>query len=155
VEIRKIASGEGYYFASRGLVYVLDWRDTVTSEGLDASVRGKREALKESPAGVAVLNLMRPFGIPSPQIRDYAEKKQNEDIAGVLCHATVIDGGGFWASAMRSTLAGLYLVGKSPFPRRVFGSVGDSAAWVATIARRPALWAVELVSAIAVIRESR
>ena len=65
-EIRKIASGEGYYFASWGPVYVLDWRDTITFEALDASVRGKRDVLKENPSGVVVLNLMRPFEMPMP-----------------------------------------------------------------------------------------
>jgi hypothetical protein len=151
-EIREIASGDGYYFAAWRQAYVLDWRSTVTFESLDAAVRGKRAVLADHPDGVIVFNLLRPSELPSSKVRAYAEKKQSEDVAGVLSHVTVIDAEGFWASAMRSTLAGLYLVGKSPFPRKVFGSVDDGATWARSFTREPIAWTRELVAAIRAIR---
>ena len=153
-DIRFVAKGSGYYFASWRQVYVLDWRDGVTRESLDASVRGKAIVLRDYPKGVFVLNLMRTVAMPSAEIRAYAEKKQSEDVAGVLGHVTVIDAHGFMASAMRSTIAGLYLVARSPFPRKVYATPDEAVKWIASVASEPAAWSEQLAVAIREIRES-
>ncbi len=154
--IRLIAKGAGYYFASWRQAYVLDWRGVPSFESLDAAVAGKPKVLADHPTGVVVLNILRADSeLPSAATRKYAEKKQSEDLEGVLCHATVVDAEGFWAGGMRGILAGLYLVSRSPFPRKVFATVEEAAAWQATIARDYEGWARDLADAVARIRRAR
>lgn len=128
-----MAKGPGFCFAQWGQVYILDWRSTLTIPGLDASVTCKRIALQRFPQGLVLLNLVNAQApVPSQEMRRYAERKQNEDTKGVLCHATVMLGDGFRASAARSMLAGLYLVARSPFPRKAFSEVREAAVWLAS-----------------------
>lgn len=155
-EVRVIAKGRGYLFASWRQAYVLDWRDTTTKESLDAAVLGKRSVYADNPAGIVVFNLLASESpLPSSEIREYAERKQSEDTEGVLCHATVVDGRGFWASTMRSMLAGLYLVSRSPFPRKVFSNVDEAAAWQSIMAKAGRAWAQGLGDAVRAIRGMR
>ena len=153
---RLIAKGEGYYFASWHQAYVLDWRSVPTFESLDAAVSGKAAVLSNHPAGVLVFNILRADAqLPSTAVRKYAEKKQSEDVVGVLCHATVVDAQGFWAGGMRSMIAGLYLVSRSPFPRKVFATVDEAARWQAPFAQAPAGFDEGLAEAVRGIRSSR
>lgn len=154
-DLRFIAKGVGYYFASWRQAYVLDWRGVPSFESLDAAVSGKASVLRDHPKGVVVLNILRADSqLPSASVRKYAEKKQSEDLEGVLCHATVVDAEGFWAGAMRGMLAGLYLVGRSPFPRKVFADVAEAAYWQSTIANEYEGWARDFIGAVERIRAS-
>lgn len=148
-EVKVISRGKDYCFASWRQVYILEFRDTPSIEALDASVLGKREVYAANPSGIVVFNLLpgdRP--LPSAEVRDYAERKQGEDLTGVLAHATVVTGAGFRAGTFRSMLAGLYLVSRSPFPRKVFSSVDEAAAWEATILKTGRPWSTGLVEAV-------
>jgi hypothetical protein len=153
-EVKVIARGKGFCFAAWREAYILDWRDTPSIEGLDASVLGKREVYAKNPNGVVVLNLLAAeTALPSPEVRTYAERKQGEDTSGVLCHGTVLDGRGFWAGTMRSMMAGLYLVSRSPFPRKVFSSVAEAAAWQASVVKLGRDWADGLVEAVISVQQ--
>lgn len=155
-DVRILGRGSDHVVALWRQVYIVDFHDTPSKEALDAAVLGKGEAHAANPGGVVVLNLLpgdRP--LPSAEVRDYAERKQSEDLAGVLAHATVVTGEGFRAGALRSMLAGLYLVSRSPFPRKVFSDVGEAAAWQATIVSAGRDWAPGLVAAVAAVRAPR
>ncbi len=155
-EIRFIAKGAGYYFASWRQAYVLDWRAVPTLESLDAAVDGKAAVLANHPDGVVVFNILRADSeLPSSAVRKHAEKKQLQDVVGVLCHATVVDAEGFWAAGTRSMIAGLYLVSRSPFPRKVFATVDEAAKWQATFAPGTPGFADGLFEAVRLIRSSR
>lgn len=147
-ELRRIASGVGYYFTTWRNAYILDFHDTPTVEGLDASVASKRIALRRNPDGVMVINLVdgeKPP--PSGPIRRHAEAKSKEDPHGVLCHATIILGEGFKPATIRSMLAGMYLVTRAPYPRKVFAASAEAAAWAVQYAGAP-MPAAQLVDAI-------
>ena len=129
-ELRCLASGEGYHFTAWRNVFILDFYRTVTVEALDATTAAKRLALKANPEGLIVLNLVdgtQP--IPSGPIRAYAEERSKKELDGVLCHATIVFGDGFRVATMRSVLSGIIVVQHSPFPRRVFSTVGEAAVW--------------------------
>lgn len=152
-EVKVISRGKDYCFASWRQVYILEFRDTVSIEALDASVLGKREVYAANPSGIVVFNLLpgdRP--LPSSEVRDYAERKQGEDLAGVLAHATVVTGAGFRAGTVRSMLAGLFLVSRSPFPRKVFSNVEEAAAWEATVLKAGRTWSNGLVEAVTAVQ---
>ncbi len=148
-ELRCLASGEGYHFASWRNVFILDFYRTLTVEALDATTTAKRLALKANPDGLIVLNLVdgtQP--IPSGPIRAYAEERSKKDLGGVLCHATIVFGDGFRVATMRSVLSGIIVVQHSPFPRRVFSSVGEAAVWTSKFAGAAPGYVQGLVEAV-------
>jgi len=152
-EINVIARGETFCFASWRQAYILDFRDTPTIQSLDMSVLGKREVCAQNPGGIVVLNIVpgdRP--LPSAEVRDYAAQKQGEDLDGVLAHATVVTGAGFRPGTLRSMLAGLYLVSRSPFPRKVFSTVDEAVLWQATVTKSGRPWSVGLIDAVAEVQ---
>ncbi|MBL8741012.1 MAG: hypothetical protein JNK04_07965 [Myxococcales bacterium] len=126
-----MASGSGYCFAAWRGVYILDFRDTPTRESLDATIEGKRKIQSLFPSGLYVFNIIdgqKPA--PDGEVRNYAAKKQDEDHAGVLAHITVVRGDGFRPSTIRSLLTGLYLMSRTPFPRKVFAHLHDGTTWL-------------------------
>jgi hypothetical protein len=128
-ELTVLAQGADYLFVAWRDAYILDWRGTVSVESLDASVNGARTLLR-SYRRIATVNILHPpMQLPPPELRDYAKKKMMESPAGVACHATIIPEAGFWASAMRGALTGIYMLERTTFPRRVFGEVRDAAIW--------------------------
>jgi hypothetical protein len=128
-ELDIVAQGATYLFASWRDAYILDWRGTVCVESLDASVDGARTMLR-THSRIATVNIIHPpMQLPTADLRDYAKKKMMESPDGVACHATIIPEAGFWASAMRGVITGLYMLDRTPFPRRVFGEVREAAIW--------------------------
>jgi hypothetical protein len=153
--VRFIAKGKDFYFASWRQVYILDWRDAATREGLDASVLGKRTVLGDHPDGVYVYNILDGSkGLPDAEIRAYAERKQNEDPHGVLCHLTVVRGDGFRSSTLRSMLAGLYMVSRAKYPRKVMGTLEEGAGWMETLSKGGPPWTEQLVQALYHVRRA-
>lgn len=134
-ELRCIASGVGYYFTVWKNAYILDFSQTPTVESLDASIACKKVALRQNPAGVVVINLVDGENPPpSAAIRRYAQAKSEQDPEGVLCHATIIRGEGFKSATIRSMLAGIYLVTRAPYPRKVFATNEECATWAGPLA---------------------
>ena len=86
--------------------------------------------------------------IPSGPIRAYAEERSKKDLGGVLCHATIVFGDGFRVATMRSVLSGIIVVQHSPFPRRVFSSVGEAAVWTSKFAGAAPGYVQGLVEAV-------
>lgn len=153
--VRFIAKGKDFYFASWRQVYILDWRDAATREGLDASVLGKRTVLGDHPDGVYVYNILDGSkGLPDAEIRAYAERKQNADPHGVLCHLTVVRGDGFRSSTLRSMLAGLYMVSRAKYPRKVMGTLEEGAGWMETLSKGGPPWTEQLVQALYHVRRA-
>jgi hypothetical protein len=48
----------------------------------------------------------------------------------IACAAVLLDGSGFWASAMRNVVIGLRLLASTPFAYRVDTSLDDVLAWL-------------------------
>ncbi|MFO0694062.1 MAG: hypothetical protein U0230_10940 [Polyangiales bacterium] len=152
-DIRTVVRGDGYHYAAWQNAYVLTWTKPASKESLDAAVSGKRDVLARFPKGVAVINLVRPdVDVPSAEVREYAKAKQVEDSVGVLCHSTVIDGSGFWASGMRAILAGLYMVQREAFPRKVFSTSSEAIDWMAQTTRQDVEWVAGVSAAVEWLR---
>lgn len=49
----------------------------------------------------------------------------------LLCQATLVEGTGFQAAAVRAIISGLDAVSRSPNPKKVFSTVGPAVAWCA------------------------
>jgi hypothetical protein len=68
--------------------------------------------------------------IPKADVREASGRLMRELTPHLLAGATVIEGGGFWASAVRSFLTAVYFVARQPCPTKAFGRVEEAAAWL-------------------------
>ena len=147
--IRVLASGKGWLFAAYEDAYVLDWRTMVSVENLDASVEGARTLLVDFPDGIATINILHgAMKLPPPELRDYAQQKMLESPIGVRCHATALVERGFWASATRAAMTGLYMFQETPFPRRVFSEPREAITWSSSVLGHDAGWAGAVTRAV-------
>jgi hypothetical protein len=75
--------------------------------------------------------IVQGVGLPTPEAREGLRELAHRDGDHIACVGVVLRGDGFWASALRSALSGILLVGpKSPFPLRLYGSGEELASWL-------------------------
>ena len=130
-EIQVFSRGPGWLFVHWRQVYLLDWRCNLTRQNLDASLEGSRALARAYPEGFVTINILHPpLSMPPNELRSYAQKKMAESPTNLVAHATALTESGFWSSAFRAALAGMFLVEKTPFPRRVFGRIDEAVGWV-------------------------
>lgn len=151
--LTELARGDGYCVALWRNLYILDFPEVPTIEALDAAVAGRKVASRMVGRDLVVINVLSGGRLlPDAEVRDYAAKKQSEDVEGVIGHAVVVDGEGFWAGAIRGILAGLYLVSRSPFPRRVFSSNIEALEWHAELLKEDRAWVSGALAALSLVR---
>jgi len=103
---------------------------------LDAtSLRAAHEVhlalLKRYPQGTGVMAISEAnTAIPGSDVRDLSSRLMRELSPDLRACATVIPGGGFWASAVRSFLSAVYFVAKQPCPTRAVATVEEGALWL-------------------------
>lgn len=84
------------------------------------------------PRGISSVHwLAEGVGVPTPEARAGLRALATRDGDHIACVGTVLNGTGFWASALRSALSGILLVGpKAQFPTRLYGTAEELAAWL-------------------------
>jgi hypothetical protein len=155
-DIRVLARGDGWLFAVWDQAYILDWKTSISIENLDASVAGARTVLETVPQLATINIIHKRMPLPSTELREYAKKKMAESPRGVRCHATALTERGFWASAMRAAMTGLYMVERTDFPRKVFGELVEAVDWSGEVLGRDLAWCRKaLAAAQAVMAENQ
>lgn len=150
-----LTEGSGYCFALWRNLYLLDFCGTPTVEGIRATLSAKQAAVVKSPGGLAVLNFLAPGPLLTAEARQIASEVQSADVKDVLCHGTVVEATGFAGSAMRSVLTAMRAFDKSPFPRKVFGDVGEAIRWQADTTKASAEWTIGARIAVDEMRRRR
>src|SRR5262245_49370878 len=75
-------------------------------------------------------------GLPSADAREGFGQLMKDMADDIACLGVVIDGGGFWASAMRSAVIGIGFLAPKSLPFRAFGKIEDLVAWLPSEHRR-------------------
>lgn len=118
--------------ARMGPLHLAVYEATPTREdlvALDAAHARVREAFVDRSA---VFSYVRGgIGLPESDVREFVAELQREVGPHVRCSATVLGGGGFWASAAISLLNTWTLISRVPSPQRSFAEIEAGAAWVA------------------------
>ena len=124
------------------------------------TLRRMRTALtshfKRWPAGVGTISVMESTSYSGQVTHDEREEmaKMSRDYAARAV-ALVIEGTGFRPAAIRTMLAGLYLVSRPTYPRRIFDTVDHGIGWLVPSASAGIAGAVDdatLRAAIAALR---
>jgi hypothetical protein len=68
--------------------------------------------------------------LPDADARDVLAKIMRDSIKSVACATVIIDGGGFWASALRSFITGLRVLAPGSIDLHAHASIAEVLAWL-------------------------
>jgi hypothetical protein len=115
------------------------WRNTLitiwgTAGTLPLAVRlgeVSSSLAEEHPEGFSSLHfIVNGSGLPDAAAREELNKVATRFAEHVACLGTVIDGRGFWASAIRSFFTSLVLFSRLPYKAHYAASIPELAKWV-------------------------
>ncbi len=91
------------------------------------------------------------FHLPDAEARRVASQLIESRGTRLLVSAIVIEGGGMWATAARSAVTGMFLLGGGLKRNRSFSNIDEAANWSAPLVK-PALDAAALAKAVQTVR---
>lgn len=111
------------------IVTVWGTRSTVaTIEHLDSAAH---QLWARHPTGISSLHLiLHSEGMPDGAARAALNKLTDVHAPHLACVATLVQGSGFWASAMRGLLTSLHFLVRRPFKARICASLEEMASWL-------------------------
>lgn len=126
------ASPGAYAFYRFQNVAINVWTGQPTGEAVRCLAELTTLSRKTCPRGVSSIHwVVQGVGLPTPEAREGLRSLVLRDGDHIACVGVVLRGDGFWASALRSAVSGILLVGpRAPFPQRVYGSAEELAAWL-------------------------
>jgi hypothetical protein len=123
---------ESMRIASFGPVHVVCYFATPTVQGLRTSHACHRKLIAHEKVPTSVLSIVDgTFALPDSEVRELGSSLFKEVATSMRCSANVVLGSGFRVAALRSVLAGIYLVSRSPCPTKAFADIASAAHWVA------------------------
>jgi hypothetical protein len=123
---------EAMRIASFGRVHVVCYFATPTLQGLRTSHACHRKLIAQEKSPTSVLSIVEgSFTLPEAEVRELGTSLFKEVAPTMRCSANVVLGSGFRVAALRSVLAGIYLVSRSPCPTKAFADIAEAAHWVA------------------------
>lgn len=118
--------------ACEGVVY-MRLHGVMRRDIVDASRRLHDVALEQRKAGIGfMLDLGESVSLPSRDDMRYAVDMLARYQDGILVHATVFSSQGLVATAIRSTLNGMFTLARSPYARAILGSHEECVRFVRT-----------------------
>jgi hypothetical protein len=113
------------------------WTGTPSVFGAQQVEIAVLEAAKASPGRAVYFAVLRwPLALPDALVRAIFIRLGRRVDRDLSCIAVVVEGAGFWASALRGVVLGLGLSAAVPFPLRCYSSLGEAADWVIPRQRR-------------------
>lgn len=117
-----------------GPVHLCVYRDGLTAEGLEAA-NGHHQALMARHPRTFVLGMALPnLPLPPAEVRQRGAQLIQENGPHVEAAAMVLEGSGFWASAVRSVMTASFALARQPYPSKAFATGLDAATWISGFA---------------------
>jgi hypothetical protein len=115
-------------------ISILIWADRATKEALGRIQRVTKRMIERYPGGHSnvafVLDGVPP---PTPEAREIFTRLYNERISHLKCLAVILEGSGFWASTLRSSITNMQLEAGRTTAIGQYTSIDELAAWMAPI----------------------
>jgi hypothetical protein len=126
-----ILEGPGYCITSWRNVVIVVWATQATLELAAILDRTSSEFVAKHREGISAVHIVAngatlPDGTTRIELNRLTDKYANN----LACFGTVIEGSGFWASAMQSFVTGLHWVSRRPFKSRIGSSLTEIAGWL-------------------------
>ena len=130
---RVAAAERGHFSCSIWLnVSILIWASRATEPALRRIQRVTHELTTRFPAGHSnVAFVLDGVGPPTPEARKILTHLYREGVADLKCLGVVLEGGGFWASSLRSSITSMQLEAGRRTALGQYTSIAEIAAWMA------------------------
>lgn len=130
-------------------VHLCIYRGELTLEALEAANQHHRSLMERHPR-TFVLGVARPnLPLPGADVRQRGARLIEENRAHVEAAALIVDGAGFWASAVRSVMTASFALARQPYPSKCFATGLDAGTWFGTFPAGQGLGATQVASALA------
>jgi hypothetical protein len=115
---------------SCGNVFVTVLRQPMTMDVIEPLRREQRKMSQRCAGKCVTLAIIESTAMshPSPQVREATASFAKE--GGILGAAILLEGSGFRAAAIRTLVAGMYLVSKKSYLHRIVQTTDEGAAWL-------------------------
>jgi hypothetical protein len=112
-------------------IMIACWSQRATGPAIE-KIGSLRAAMHDRhPEGVSVIYLIADgAGLPTPEARAGVKELMVRFSQHRACLAILVQGGGFWASAMRAVITGVRLLVPLKFAMGVFGKVQELVDWL-------------------------
>jgi hypothetical protein len=119
--------------ASSSNIYISVLRKPLDADGVRRLHLQAKEMFQRFGKKVGSLSVIEAgsHGAPTPEVREAVAKLARE--FPILGAGIVLEGSGFGAAAIRTLIAGIYLVTKKDYPHKVFESPRPAVDWLTPI----------------------
>jgi len=130
-------------------LHVCVYRGELTLEALEVANQHHRTLMAQH-ARTFVLGLVQPnLPLPAAGVRQRGARLIEENGANVEAAGLIVEGGGFWASAVRSVTTASFALARQPYPSKCFATGLDAGTWFGTFPAGHGLDPAEVASALA------
>jgi hypothetical protein len=120
-----------YSFYTWQNIMMACWSKRATGPAVQRLTRLRESVDREHPEGVSVIYLIGEMaGLPTAEARAGVKELMARFSHRRACLAVVIQGDGFWLSAMRGAITGVRMLVPAKFPMGIFGHVEDVVEWL-------------------------
>lgn len=124
-------------------VGIVAWATQATGQHAREMAKLAEEVGKSHTRGSNVSLVVNRAPLPTHEARRVIHEVTRRYEKHIVCSATVIEGTGFWASAIRSLVTSLHLVGRWSFDLKTFSDIDALSEWLAPIHTRAVGTSVE------------
>lgn len=90
-----------------------------------------RATMRSHPEGMSNIHIIKEGAqLPDAEGRKGLMELMRYHERDIACAAVVVGGGGFWASALRGAVTGMWLAAATPIDMRLMGTYGEVATWL-------------------------
>jgi hypothetical protein len=107
------------------------WSQRATGPAIEKVAQLREQMDRDHPEGVSVVYLIaNDAGLPTPEARAGVKELMARFSNKRACLAILVQGEGFWASAMRAVITGVRILVPLNFPMQIFSGVNELVAWL-------------------------
>jgi len=129
--IRLAAVPEQYGFYRWGNVAINVWNAPPSEASVACIADLTEQSSRTFPEGISSVHWLTPdAGVPSRSARAGLRAISVQHDEHIKCVAAVLDGGGFWASAVRAALNGIVMTADVKFVPRLYGNLDGLLDWL-------------------------
>jgi hypothetical protein len=115
-------------------VSILIWADRATGEALARIQRVTKQMIERYPNGHSnVAFVLAGVQPPTPEAREIFTHLYKEGVSDLKCLGVVLEGDGFWASMLRSSITSMQIQSGRKTALGQYTSVDEIAAWMAPL----------------------
>lgn len=114
-------------------ISIVVWATQATAPHVQEMEKLSEEIGKTHQRGSHVSLVVNRAPLPTYEARRAIHALTRQYEKNTVCSATLIEGAGFWASAVRSLVTSLHMVGRWSFELRTFSEIDALSKWLAPI----------------------